>query len=123
MNNRDAKKLTGKSKDVKQAREILKLVIEKLDAFNCSPPTITSTINWGPKKRGQGKRSGGTIKGSMSAAPYGIKTYFGVDISEYLNDFAGDMKWLLGNGCRMCRYYKARKFGCNQIEARLYAML
>lgn len=119
----EVKKIIGKSICVKDARDILPSIIKFIDEFNCDIPTTKTFIDWGKKSRGQGKRSGSMIMGGMSAAPVGIKTYFGVDLSKYSNDFNGDMEWASGDGSRRARYYKAREFGCNEIEARLYAIM
>lgn len=110
----------GKSKDVQEAKMIISEHKNLIDSFNCKIPEISKQIDWGTKKKGQGRRSGDTILGSMSAAPYGIKTYYGVDISKYLSDWPFEVFKYLDNHER-ARYYKAREYGCNKIEARLYA--
>lgn len=119
----DLKKIIGKSISVKEAKEIIPIISTFIDSFNCDIPTIKTVIDWGAKKRGQGKRIGNTIMGGMSAAPVGLKTYYGVDLSKYSNDFNGNMEWANGDGSRRTRYYKAREFGCNEIESRVYSML
>lgn len=81
----------------------------EIDSFDCKIPEISTQIDWGAKKRGQGRRSGGTILGSMSAAPYGIKTYYSVDISKYLKDWPSEVFKYLNNPER-ARYYKAREY-------------
>ena len=93
-----------------------------IDEFTCDIPECSHQIDWGPKKRGQGKRSGGTIKGSMSAAPNGIKTYYGIDNSKYKNDFIDDQYRLVRELWQLARYYKSREFGCNHIESLYYAI-
>lgn len=119
----EVKKIVGKSTCVKDAKDILPSIIKFVDEFKCDIPTTQTVINWGAKSRGQGKRSGNMIMGGVSAAPVGLKTYYGVDLTKYENDFNGNMEWSYGDGSRRARYYKAREFGCNEIEARLYAIM
>lgn len=99
----------GKSKDVQEAKKIISEHKNLIDSFDCKIPEISTQIDWGAKKRGQGRGSGGTILGSMSAAPYGIKTYYSVDISKYLKDWPSEVFKYLNNPER-ARYYKAREY-------------
>jgi len=115
----------GASLSVDDAKILMQSIKTNIDQWNSGRiPTSVSYIDWGSKKRGQGRRSGSTILGSMSAARYGIVKYVGVDFRKYKADWNGEiMKLLSYDGSRMSRYYKAREFGCNQIEARLYAII
>lgn len=112
----------GLSKDVPEAKQLLLIIRKQIDDFHCVVPYSKTTIDWGSKKRGQGRRCGSMVMGSMSAAPSGLKTYYGVNMSKYKNDWNGDLSWFYGDNSRKSRYYKAREFGLNEIEARLYAV-
>jgi len=111
----------GSSINVTEAKIVLSEFRDKIDASSCTIPDCVSTIDWGAMPRGQGKRSGGMVKGSMSGAPRGIKKYFGIDMSKYMEDWELTV-WRTMNINEKARYYKAREFGCNKIEARLYAI-
>lgn len=106
-----------------QEREHIKAIRQQIDAYQCDIPETRTVIDWGPKARGQGKRSGGhTVKGSMSAAPVGKKTYYGVDLKEYWNEETKESLRYMG-GNEAARYIKATKFGCTHIEAKIYSLL
>lgn len=90
-----------------------------VDNFECNINQCKYQIDWGPKKRGQGRRSGGTIVGSMSAVPVGVKTYYGIDYSEYI-EHKDDIKNL--ELYQVAKYIKARKFGLTHWESMYYAL-
>lgn len=121
MNSNSKNKSIGTSKSVEEAKVLINTIRKELDNFNCSPPSTKTVIDWGAKARGQGKRCGHMVMGSMSDAPSGKKVYCGIDISKYKNDWDGIQNCRF-DGHQSCRYYKAREYGCNQIEARYYAL-
>lgn len=106
---------------IEEAKQRLLEIRHLIDAFECEIPHVCSTIDWGPKKRGHGRRSGGTIKGSMSAAPVGIKKYWSVDLSEYMVE---QYKHVITHmeQYEKARYYKARKYGESVEVSILYAL-
>lgn len=109
------------SKEIKDARAYVELHREEIDTFECVIPEKVRIIDWGPKHRGQGRRSGGMILGSMSAAPVGIKKYYSIDNSKYVADVKAGPSPIM-DGHQTMRYYKAREFGCSHIQACVYAV-
>jgi len=102
-------------------RAKVKQIQSQIDNFECEIKIANIQIDWGQQKR-QGKRIGNTIIGSMSNAPSGITTYQSVGLSEYhTEDTEQDLRNL--NGIQTCKYYRARKFGCNHIEAMVYSVM
>lgn len=89
---------------------------------NSSFETAYREIDWGAKSRGQGKRTGHTVKGSMSAAPVGIKRYeyVKIDIPDY-EEVKDDFKYRDGN--EIARYMKSRNAGFTHRESMFYAIL
>jgi len=112
----------GESNSVDDARVLMDIIRPELDGADCDVPLVKMQIDWGPRSKGQGRRSGHMVHGSMSAAPGGVKTYLGVDTSKYKADWGGKLHELITDGHELCRYFKAREFGCNEIEARYYAI-
>lgn len=112
--------MIGISQTIPEARKLIDAQRSEIDAFECSVPQTYKEIDWGPKSRGQGKRNGHMVQGSMSDAPHGIKRYYCTDMSKYRDDFNNDypIKFLE----RPEYYYRAREFGCNHIEALYYAI-
>lgn len=110
----------GKSKTVKEAVNLIKEIESDIDQFDYDVTIKYRTIDWGTKKRGQGKRIGCSMVIGNPDAPTGIKEYPYVDLSEY-DECKDDFRYLTAN--RAIRYVIARKFGCNHIEARCYAIL
>jgi hypothetical protein len=94
------------------------------DILSCSDryyQISTTQINWG-KGKSQGKRSGGMIKGGMGNAPVGMQTYTGVSF-EKLPDFENvksDFKYMRGS--EASRYLKARDYGLNHRESKLFSL-
>ena len=112
----------GLSKNVQEARELIPTIRKAIESFDVDFPILTKEIDWGRKKRGQGRRSGGMVTGSMSAAPVGIKKYTCIDMSKYASDWEGVDNRPSFDGNQSARYYTAREFGCNKIEAAVYAL-
>lgn len=114
--------MKGQSNTVEEARATIKAIKDEITAFECSATICTKTIDWGSKSRGQGKRSGHMVTGSMSAAPTGVKTYQGIDLGRYIetDKEREDLKWLRDTYRRVA-YDRARQFGCNHIESMVYA--
>ena len=85
-------------------------------------PISYTTIDWGSSKRGQGKRvGGGLIVGSMSCA-LGKRTYSGIDLSQYKEDF-DEADWIvLKDYYRRAKYYTARINELCHWEALYYAV-
>ena len=106
------------SQNIKDAKNLVAVHRTDIDNFEVEIPTKTSTIDWG-SSRGQGKRSGGMIKGGMGNAPRGVKEYTGFDLSKYRDDLKGRRlhTW------EVVRYYRAREYGCNDIEAMCYILV
>ena len=92
------------------------------DAHASEAPMATMKIDWGGPGRGQGKRSGGMIKGSMSSPLY-VRTYCCVDLSEFKDDFKDRHEWrILDEANRRWKYYAARKFGLSHWPSMYYAV-
>ena len=51
---------------------------EKIDASSGNKYAKSNVVDWGPRKRGQGRRFGTMIRGAMSDAPVGNKQYVDV---------------------------------------------
>lgn len=84
-------------------------------------PYITTTVDWG-LSRGQGKRTGGMVKGGMCTLMGAIQ-YQGVDMSsftELMND--PNRCLILQDGSRRARYAGAFNGGCNHLEAMGFAI-
>lgn len=82
----------------------------------------TYTVNWGSRPRGQGKRSGGMIRGAMSDCPTGEK--------EYINYFGNIPEaqtnpedFRLMDVFTTVHYLKAREFGLNHNQAMVFAIV
>ena len=109
---------------IAEARTKIQKLKSKIDSFKCKPEICSKQIDWGPKKKGQGKRVGHMVTGSMSAAPCGIKTYYGIDLSKYITTKKERENIKnLSEVYRRVAYDRARQFGCNHIEAMVYAYL
>jgi hypothetical protein len=98
---------------------------EELDeaVMNCPDKYIAEpierSIDWG-RPRSQGKRSGGMVKGSMSAALRGVKIYRGFNYFINLPDYEQikpDIKFIHSP----YRYKKARDYGLDHEIARVFS--
>ena len=78
-------------------------------------------IDWGTSK-GQGKRSGGMVKGGMGFGTSGIVSYSFVDLTEYKDELAKDGHHKMIEGAQI-EYIRARQFGLTHIESVMYAVL
>lgn len=85
---------------------------------------LTVTINHGPREHGQGRRSGGMVKGSMSAAPAGIRVYTNLfgnlpDYRKISKDFYPIPRPAFS---RPHFYLKARDYGLDHTLARWFCI-
>lgn len=110
----------GESLDINQARNVIDLIRGDINSFNCSYKTSSIEIDWG-RSRSQGKRSGKNVTGAMSSNLCGIKKYTALDLGVYSCDWNGQIYELLDT-FQLTKYYRARVYGCNEIEARYYAL-
>lgn len=113
----------GKSETVEDAKKVMFPLYDRIDNFDADVKIGHTNIDWGPMKRGQGRRSGYMVQGSMSGAPRGIKSYPYVDWSMYpeVADDISHMKLFTSGEAE--RYVRARQFGANHIEAKVYAII
>jgi len=105
--------------DERVKKEILKISSKQIrEKF----PPIKTTIDWGDK-RGQGKRSGGMVKGAMSDVSLrGEKTY--TDLLGGVKEIQDDPNDLiiLSNDNIKFRYLKARTYGFDHVSATNFAI-
>ena len=83
------------------------------------PKQASFKIDWGGVRRGQGRRSGGMVKGSMSSPLY-VREYQYLDLSEYVDDLRSEITARASKHMTTREemlYYSARKYGLNNIEA------
>ena len=88
-------------------------------------PKAVTTLDWG-STRGQGKRVGYMVKGSMGAGGLsGSTKYYGLDISKYYDEkYKDDFRHMLRTpSSEIFHYYDGREYGLNHIEALTYAKL
>ncbi|MBE4779868.1 hypothetical protein HJ167_19940 [Vibrio parahaemolyticus] len=84
-------------------------------------PIIRKTIDWG-LSRGQGKRSGGMVKGGMCTI-MGKVSYDGIDMSSFQELANEKSKAVVFQDVNRCaRYAAAYNLGCNHIESMCYAI-
>jgi len=96
---------------------------ERIDKIpNPVIPMRTYTIDWGPRKRGQGKRSGGMIVGAMGGGIVGKKEYTVPDLSEFTDEQQEDLS-LLEHFYQVVKYYKGISFGLSHIQSMYYALI
>jgi hypothetical protein len=98
-------------------------IAEEIGKVQSEPPIITKIIDWGTN-RGQGKRSGNMVKGSMACIDLrGKKSYEAIDMSKYWReDLKSDFRILASGLPRLSfLYWKAREFGTTHLEAMVYA--
>lgn len=78
---------------------------------------VIEVVDWGQPERGQGRRSGGMVKGSMSNAPRGVKLYTSL-IAKLPERDHDDLKgfgiWGLGS---QLSYVRARAGGYSHEAA------
>lgn len=100
--------------ETKSAKEPWQMSLDEfesnlLQADLIGEKTVT-VVDWG-SRRGQGKRSGSTVKGGMSNAPVGKKCYYGFKpgFPEWAN--------LVKTSANPVLYAKARAIGLTHFEA------
>lgn len=119
----DWKSKVGKSQNIQEARALIIAINQDIFDAGVRAKTAITEIDWGPMKRGQGKRVGHMVTGSMSGAPRGVKKYYGIDLSDYSDDLKNDPTFTkFSNSGESERYAMARMYGCNHIEARFFAI-
>ena len=117
----------GLSPEEKESRRNhVKSVISEIDEIEVDLKICETEIDWG-SSRGQGKRVGSSVKGSMSDISIrGVKKYQGIDMGEFVKDETrGDIKLLLRDGVSgwVCSLYmKARKFGLDHWSSMYFAL-
>lgn len=87
------------------------------------PEVAYREIDWGNSMRWQGKRSGGMVRGAMSADIRGIRKYpyIVINIPDY-DTVKDDLKALSFDRVEMRRYQKARNAEFNHRIAAIYAI-
>ena|SRR6185503_4600305 len=114
----------GSSTTIPEARTLIRKLRDTISMYEPVLKFATLTLDWGPRQRGQGRRSGHMVKGSMSDAPRGKKTYTTVSLEDYINQNINnpdDFKYL--DQPQRYAYVQARQFGCNHIEAMCFALI
>ena len=94
--------------------------------LNCPDVYLPKTIiiDHGPRQRGQGRRSGGTVKGGMSDAPSGKQIYNNpfANLPDF-REIARDFHYIPRPGFpRPGHYLKARDYGLDHYTARLFCL-
>jgi hypothetical protein len=106
----------------------IKRILPLLVSSKIKVPIVERKIDWGSSK-GQGKRSGGTVKGSMSDISLkGVKTYQIADYSHYFKKYADQLttnsRLVLINNGHMCEnFFKAMEYGLNLDQSKFFAAL
>lgn len=98
-------------------KKLLACVTETTVAPEYAPQSYQE--NWGNTKRGQGRRHGGMVRGAMSDAPRGVKTYH-----RFLPNLPESEREELTTFERLglLRYAQARTLGLNHIQAWLIGL-
>jgi hypothetical protein len=95
---------------------------ELLAAIAAQPKLPYATVSAYPHKhkRGQGKRSGGMVKGAMSyGGSSATSDLFGLLVKEMSREDVIDLRSLVGR--QIIDYSQARAYGLNHENALLYA--
>lgn len=116
----------GTSKTPKEARPLMRSLETKIDKIKVDIPMAHKDVDWGgnTKRSGQGSRSGHMVKGGMGDAPRGVKRYYALDMSQFLDDNKGKYKYPIYklSDFQKYRYARAKTFGANHVEAMTYTM-
>jgi len=112
-------KVLGRSKTKEDALIVIKAHCGAIRNFNHDIELIHKKIHWGVPK-GQGKRSGGMVKGGMCTI-MGTETYEGIDLSDY-EELKKEPVFKRMTFLQKYLYVVAFKYGCNHIESMMFAI-
>jgi hypothetical protein len=107
--------------EIDAARERILEIHAEVTAFDSNVKTIQTKVDWG-KSKGQGKRSGGMVKGGMGFGCSGVVCYTNVDMREYKDEIEKYGHHRLIRDVPY-NYVHGRQFGLTHIEAAMYAIL
>jgi hypothetical protein len=120
MNDYPTQPQLGLSNNKAEAKEFVRLYSNYIFANLGYIPKVRRVIDWGVA-RGQGKRSGGMIKGAMCSL-MGPTQYEGVDLSSFNELDEMSIYLLTRDAHAAARYAGAFNGGCNHLEAMTFAL-